>query len=208
MDRLGDFFTGIEVGSTVTKVYTDDKVVRYSTPGKLRSAIVVFDKTKEWPLPPGEYRLNVLAPTHRSGGRKSRWEKHRNPTPSSGRDMFKARALPSRRVVMNVQNRQRVEKEIATAIINAAIAKGYTFKVDNGGDDDEVISTTTLDETLKAMFATDEEHLYIVGPNGKNIGWVFFVYGNDGWDVVNDYTTNLDALGIMTEAETISDKYQ
>ncbi len=26
------------------------------------------------------------------------------------------------------------------------------------------------------------------------IGWVRFIYGNDGWDVISDYTTNLEPV--------------
>jgi hypothetical protein len=108
---------------------------------------------------------------------------------------------------LSVENRQRVERKIARAIIKAAIALGFTFIIDNGGDDDEEIKTTTLSKTLKEMFATDQEKLYLV-KDGKRVGWVFFVYGNDGWDVVNDYTVNLDELGIMKDAEKISEEHQ
>jgi len=33
-----------------------------------------------------------------------------------------------------------------------------------------------------------------VDNGGAPSGWVYFVYGNDGWDVVSDYTTNLEAV--------------
>lgn len=104
-----------------------------------------------------------------------------------------------------VQKRQKIERRIATAFIKSALAKGYSFKIDNGGDESETIKTTALQETLNAMFATDQEHLYIC-KDGKAIGWAFFVYGNDGWDVISDYTCNLDDLGVMTEATELAYK--
>ena len=68
---------------------------------------------------------------------------------------------------MTIKNRHRIELEIAEAVITAAVKEGYTFMIDNG-DDDERIKTSTKEETLKAMFATDEEHLFFV-KNGKTI---------------------------------------
>jgi hypothetical protein len=54
------------------------------------------------------------------------------------------------------------------------------------------------------MFKTDQEHIRVFRDN-EQIGWVFFVYGNDGWDVVNDYTTNLEF--IMQCANKIADQH-
>jgi hypothetical protein len=37
----------------------------------------------------------------------------------------------------------------------------------------------------------------------RSFGWVRFIYGNDGWDVINDYTTNLEPViaGVNALAE-------
>jgi hypothetical protein len=97
-DALGDFFEGVEVGMTVVKIYTAGKETRYSTPNKLRRAIPVFDKTGQWNLPPGEYTLLPPSPTVRLGARPGRWKvKHKKKT-KPGRDMFRGRALPTRRI--------------------------------------------------------------------------------------------------------------
>jgi hypothetical protein len=45
---------------------------------------------------------------------------------------------------------------------------------------------------------TDDDRLFVYkvdGPKGRRdwFGWVFFVYGNDGYDVISDYTTNLES---------------
>jgi hypothetical protein len=39
----------------------------------------------------------------------------------------------------------------------------------------------------------------------KEFGWVRFIYGNGGWDVINDYTTNLEPW--MTNVDAIADQY-
>lgn len=103
----------------------------------------------------------------------------------------------------NVAMRQRVERQIARAAINGLLAAGYTVSVNNGGDTDEIEPSTDARAILKEMFATDEEHL-IAHRDGKRSGWVFFVYGNDGWDVISDYTTNLEQA--LAGAKALADK--
>ena len=98
-DRFGDVFEGVFVGSTILKVITSDKVIRYGTPSKLKRQIPVFDKTKKWDLKENE--IFVLRPPCKTailGGRKNRWPKHQNEKRTTGRDVFKARAIPSRQV--------------------------------------------------------------------------------------------------------------
>lgn len=41
---------------------------------------------------------------------------------------------------------------------------------------------------------------------GKRIGWVRMIYGNDGWDVMADYTTNLE--DVLTDANKLADKLE
>lgn len=58
-EHCGDMFERIEVGATVTKLYRcDNKVIRYITTARLRRALIHWDKTGFWLLPPGKYRLN------------------------------------------------------------------------------------------------------------------------------------------------------
>lgn len=101
-----------------------------------------------------------------------------------------------------IKNRQAIERRIVSEAINAGIKEGYTFIIYNGGDSDEEIKTTNKQETLSAMFATDEERLYLC-KEGKKIGCIFFVYGNDGHDVICDYSTNLEEL--LTSTHKLAD---
>jgi len=102
--------------------------------------------------------------------------------------------------------RQEVERKIAKALIVDALKAGYVISVDNGSDE-ESAKFDDVKSTLDAMFATDEERLYMWNPtNCKRIGWVFFVYGNDGWDVISDYTMNLEP--IMAGANKSDNNYE
>ena len=104
---------------------------------------------------------------------------------------------------MNVKLRQTFEKKIARLFVTEALDAGYNISVDNGGDEFELAHSTDKKAIMAAMFATDDERLHL-SRDGKNVGWVWFVYGNSGWDVISDYTTNLEHL--MPKVEKLSDK--
>lgn len=95
---LGEFYDGIEVGLTVTKISLNNKILRYATPRELHPAIKYFDKTGQWNLSEGFYKFSVLSPSMKLNGRPSRWHKHLENTDGSGRDQMKPRATPTRRI--------------------------------------------------------------------------------------------------------------
>ncbi len=94
---IPDFFEAIQVGSSVTKIYTDTKVFRYATPSQLRRQIPVFDKTGTWDLL-GEYTFRPLSPSMKLGGRENRWNRKSKTKSQPGRDMHAGHALPIRKV--------------------------------------------------------------------------------------------------------------
>lgn len=106
---------------------------------------------------------------------------------------------------MNVKTRQRIERQIARKFLRIALAAGYAISLDNGGDDCEFKDSKDFKFIVGEMFATDEERLYL-SKDGKSCGWVFFVYGNDGYDVICDYTMNLEPL--MPEVEKLSGRLE
>lgn len=94
----------------------------------------------------------------------------------------------------NIKLRQELEKRIARRCILDLIEAGYTVSVYDG-EEVTVKCSTKGTEILAAMMTTDEDYLFAMDANGKREGWVRFIYGNSGWDVINDYTVNLeDAL--------------
>jgi hypothetical protein len=105
-----------------------------------------------------------------------------------------------------IKARQRIERSIARRFILDALAAGYTIRVNDGTDDvaEEHGPFNKVRDVLAAMFTVDQEHL-ILCRDGKRCGWVQFVYGNDGNDVIADYTTNLEPL--MAGANALADKY-
>lgn len=104
---------------------------------------------------------------------------------------------------MNIEKRREIEKRIATATIAALVAAGYHLRVNYDGEQfaqDE--PTQDQNALIDSMMACDAEILQTYKPRDDSsalkwyrTGMVFFVYGNDGYDVINDYSVSLgDAL--------------
>ncbi len=112
---------------------------------------------------------------------------------------------------MSVAVRQAIERAIASEFVRAALDKGLIIGVDNGdnsggatfaGDAYEYVGTS-YGRTLEAMFLTDDERVYVIKPGAKRpFGWVKFVYGNEGTDVISDYSTNIS--GVVRSAEALA----
>ena len=99
-----------------------------------------------------------------------------------------------------------MERAIVTACVKSALDEGYQISLDNGGDDYEFEFSTDKNFILSEMFATSEESLILTKPNMSR--FMMFVYGNDGWDVLCDYTAILDDEGTTKEANRLSEEYQ
>lgn len=105
---------------------------------------------------------------------------------------------------MTVQKRQRMERAIARRIVRDALAAGYRLNVDNGGDTDELPApSASFKEVTGAMFATDDEYLRLY-KDGKRVGSVYLVYGNDGYDAICDYSVSLESL--LSGANALADR--
>jgi hypothetical protein len=100
--------------------------------------------------------------------------------------------------MISIETRQGIERKIAEAFITDALEAGYTITVDDG-EDEPVKRSADAAEILGAMFTVDEEHLRLYSGQ-EYAGWVYFVYGNSGWDVVSDHTVNLTPLLVGADA--------
>jgi hypothetical protein len=99
--------------------------------------------------------------------------------------------------------KQELEQRIVGAVIDGALEAGYSLSVHNGV---EYAVEHSRDKTavLAALFTPDVDLLYVT--DGKVVlGWVSFIYGHNGWDVVSDYTANLETM--MTAANALKHKY-
>jgi predicted RNA binding protein YcfA (HicA-like mRNA interferase family) len=104
----------------------------------------------------------------------------------------------------SVRARVTVERRIVKKTVDALLAAGYALATDQGGHRFYDESNPTLDRKtiLAQLCETDDEYLGVFKADEATgvervvqpLGYVYFVYGNDGWDVISDYTTNLEKV--------------
>lgn len=97
--------------------------------------------------------------------------------------------------------RMKVEADIVGRVVDAMRGAGFALRVNDGESMRPEKPTTDRAAIVAELIETDDDLLEIfevIPPGGakpyRRIGWVRFVYGNDGYDVVSDYTTNLEQL--------------
>ena len=112
---------------------------------------------------------------------------------------------PRHDMTPSVKRRIAVEMRIARALIESALDAGYSVTV-NDSEEDTLHESTSLEAILGAMFTSDMDRLFLFEKDSRTwYGWVLFIYGNDGWDVISDYTCNLEP--IMGPANELSEQY-
>lgn len=109
---------------------------------------------------------------------------------------------------MNIEKRIEIERAIVTKVVMDAIEQGYSLTLNNGGDTDEIIQCKDADTFIKELFATDEEHIKFYDKYGKYVGFVYLVYGNDGYDVICDCSVTKEVKEIIRGAEALANEYE
>lgn len=90
-----------------------------------------------------------------------------------------------------IRIRCRIENRIVRQVIKDALAAGYELRVFDG--EAESKPSRNPKYLCSYLHETDDDFLNFSLPgNDLIIGWVHFVYGNDGWDVISDHTMNLE----------------
>lgn len=104
----------------------------------------------------------------------------------------------------SIRTRVVVERLIIHQLVADLLEAGCELKVDDG--DAQSPWTTNLGEVLDALMNTDEDTLYVRRASDQLRGWVLLVYGNDGWDVICDHTTNLTPL--LARVNALAEKWE
>lgn len=106
---------------------------------------------------------------------------------------------------MTVKRRQLIERRIIRCLVRDMISDGLWISVFDG-EATTVKRSRDVAEIMGALQTVDEESLIVRrAPGAPPIGSVFLVYGNDGWDVIADYSIALDRYmpGADTEAHRL-----
>lgn len=88
------------------------------------------------------------------------------------------------------------EGRIVRKLVETGLAMGLTASV-NDGEDWVLIRSSKITEILAACFSTDEDRIRFRNDAGDNMGTFYLVYGNDGDDVISDYSVSETTDQIM-----------
>lgn len=104
--------------------------------------------------------------------------------------------------------RMKAERRMCTALVDGCLKRGYVISVSDG-EDWPVRKSTDKAEIMAALASTDEDGIVIRNAAGDKLGWFQLIYGNDGWDVVADYSDNEICNAIWNEVlKPLSDKIE
>ena len=92
---------------------------------------------------------------------------------------------------------RRLERLVLFRLIKAALWAGCNISLYDG-EEWVIKRSTDRRALLAASMSTDEDYLRIRTANGVIVGVVVLVYGNEGWDVISDYTDNPTMEAIVT----------
>lgn len=104
---------------------------------------------------------------------------------------------------MKVELRQMIERAIAREAIKGLLADDFKISVFDG-EETTLKDSTDAAAIEAAMFTTDEDQFHVTHQYVDEKGWVLFIYGNDGHDVIADHTTNLEMS--LKGASELADK--
>jgi hypothetical protein len=113
----------------------------------------------------------------------------------------------------HVCNRIGIEIDVVTRTVDALLAAGWALATYDGEEQRPAVPTTDRAVILAELMEVDDEFLLAYKPRqnwdlpvGKSSAFVRFVYGNDGWDVINDYSVSLDPEleAVNTYADSLS----
>lgn len=91
----------------------------------------------------------------------------------------------------SVRKRVADELKIVHAILTEAHKNGYDVVI--WDSEEAVFLHNDHNQEIDYCFNLDEAQL-VLKENNREIGWIYLVFGNDGYDVISDYTTNLESF--------------
>jgi hypothetical protein len=106
-----------------------------------------------------------------------------------------------------IARRQRVERSIVRRVVTDALVAGFVLDVYDGGEAPAARGVTKVRQAMLALLNTDEDYLMLRrADSNEGRGWVHFVYGNDGWDVINDYSISIEPA--LAGAEALANRLE
>lgn len=113
------------------------------------------------------------------------------------------RAILAGRSSCPVCRRLSFERRIAARAVDGLLAAGYALTVDDGdGETRPAEPTRDRAAILRELGETDDDRVICYTDRDTARRLVWFVYGNDGYDVICDYSSSLEPA--LREAEKLA----
>lgn len=102
---------------------------------------------------------------------------------------------------------QQMDNAVVRKAIKTLLGQGYTLSVHDGGEW-AVKRSTSAKTIFDAVRSVDEATMRVHRGDLKD-GYIIFVFGNDGWDAINDYACCLedDLKPVFEYAERLEAKH-
>lgn len=102
-------------------------------------------------------------------------------------------------ITESLHQRILMERAVIRCAVAALIQHGFYVKLydcdDHQALSDEASSEDSIFKIMDELLSCDDEYLRVYrkeGDKSRFFGWIHFVYGNDGYDVISDNTVNLE----------------
>jgi len=105
---------------------------------------------------------------------------------------------------LTTEKRIAMEKRILKTAIEELISHGFTITIRHDGEPTDINNSTDVAAIIEEAHGVDECHIDVKSETEQ--GLVFFVYGNDGYDCICDYTVNLKPY--LVETFELADKLE
>jgi hypothetical protein len=96
------------------------------------------------------------------------------------------------RRVAEAREVRRIDREIATKLVDAFLADGYTITCDLQDGQPEFERSTDRDGILEYLWQVEIAELW--AHKGRKRGWLRLIFDEEGWDLVQDYSVDLEHI--------------
>ena len=103
--------------------------------------------------------------------------------------------------------RLRMERKVCKALVKEGLSRGYSASV-NDGEEWTVKGSTNVREIMLALASTDGDTLRFRRGDGIKVADFYLVYGNDGYDVICDYSMTETGEAIYEALRPMLDKLE
>ena len=110
---------------------------------------------------------------------------------------------------MSLPTPREMETEIVEQLVNDLLDAGLDLTIANNIDENgpDWITTNDRDLVLSNLGHVEDETIQ-AHDKGRYVGMFYLVYGNDGYDVLADYTATEEVERLLTTVNLMSEEYQ